>query len=195
MGISKRIADAREAAGLTQQQLADAVRVSQPTVAGWESGVHAPLRSKMSRFEDATAFIERDILPIDNAGPGRSQEAIARMSITRSHAETVILAFLARADGVYRPVERTVIADFLIARHPTVAQMRSWVEGHVGRMSPTSADAREALKALPLTDRHAMEEMLQACAQLVAADGDIPQSENQPMIEFIDAVRSVLPAE
>ena len=42
MSWAKRIARAREAAGLTQQQLADRLNVAQQTVGAWESGQNEP---------------------------------------------------------------------------------------------------------------------------------------------------------
>ncbi|MGE0714812.1 MAG: helix-turn-helix transcriptional regulator [Alphaproteobacteria bacterium] len=48
MSIGDRIRVARERAGLSQAQLAEAIRVAQPTVANWENGNHDPQRPKVA---------------------------------------------------------------------------------------------------------------------------------------------------
>jgi transcriptional regulator with XRE-family HTH domain len=48
-----RIREARLARGLSQAELAERVRVSQPTIAHWEQGVHAPRQMAMARLAEA----------------------------------------------------------------------------------------------------------------------------------------------
>lgn len=51
--VAVRIREARQARGLSQAELAERVRVSQPTIAHWEQGVHAPRQMAMVRLADA----------------------------------------------------------------------------------------------------------------------------------------------
>lgn len=51
--VAVRIREARLARGLSQAELAERVRVSQPTVAHWEQGAHAPRQMAMVRLADA----------------------------------------------------------------------------------------------------------------------------------------------
>lgn len=57
MTIGDRIKQAREAAGLTQQQLADRLDIRAngiQRVSGWETGVRTPNRSNVMRIAIAT---------------------------------------------------------------------------------------------------------------------------------------------
>ncbi|MGV9707450.1 helix-turn-helix transcriptional regulator [Streptomyces sp. NPDC003483] len=45
--------DLREAAGLSQQELADAVGVSRPTVGHWEAGIRTPRGAVLDRAVEA----------------------------------------------------------------------------------------------------------------------------------------------
>ncbi len=51
--VASRIREARLARGLSQSELAERVRVSQPTIAHWEQGAHAPRQMAMSRLAEA----------------------------------------------------------------------------------------------------------------------------------------------
>lgn len=48
--VGRRIKQARQALGLSQMQLAAQMQVSQPTVANWESGSHAPRHAALGRL-------------------------------------------------------------------------------------------------------------------------------------------------
>lgn len=52
-GLSGRIRRARLELGLSQQELADRVRVSQPTIVHWEQGTHVPRHLALTRLADA----------------------------------------------------------------------------------------------------------------------------------------------
>lgn len=51
--VALRIREARLARGLSQAELAERVRVSQPTIAHWEQGAHAPRHLAMARLAEA----------------------------------------------------------------------------------------------------------------------------------------------
>jgi transcriptional regulator with XRE-family HTH domain len=51
--MNRRIRDARQRLGLSQQELADRVRVSQPTIVHWEQGTHTPRHLALVRLADA----------------------------------------------------------------------------------------------------------------------------------------------
>ena len=54
MTMGEAIALARTGPGWTQQQLADAVPIDQPTVSRWESGKQMPSLEQVRRIEDIT---------------------------------------------------------------------------------------------------------------------------------------------
>jgi transcriptional regulator with XRE-family HTH domain len=51
--MTTRIKEARQARGWSQQELAERVRVSQPTIVHWEQGTHAPRHLALMRLADA----------------------------------------------------------------------------------------------------------------------------------------------
>lgn len=53
MSLATRLKTTRKKLGLSQTALADAVGVTQPTVAGWEAGGHAPRRDVLPRIAEA----------------------------------------------------------------------------------------------------------------------------------------------
>lgn len=56
-----QIKELRKAAGLTQQQLAEAVSVSQATVAEWELGIYMPSANKLRALADALGCTINDL--------------------------------------------------------------------------------------------------------------------------------------
>lgn len=54
--------DARKASKLTQQELADLLDVSQPTVAGWEAGRTIPLHASLLRLSEVLEVTVRRFL-------------------------------------------------------------------------------------------------------------------------------------
>lgn len=64
MTLGARIRTAREAAKLTQQQLADRVGVSRAAVGLWESGTHAPHRSKAVLLAQILSISVSEIDPL-----------------------------------------------------------------------------------------------------------------------------------
>ncbi|MEM8987576.1 MAG: helix-turn-helix domain-containing protein [Pseudomonadota bacterium] len=73
MSIGARIRQARKNIGFSQTDLADRLKVSQPTVANWESGAHDPRRIMQTKIAD-TLGVKRDWLASgqmdsDNAKP------------------------------------------------------------------------------------------------------------------------------
>ncbi len=53
MDLAERLKIKRKKLGLSQTALAEAVGVSQPTIANWESGGHTPRRAALSRIAKA----------------------------------------------------------------------------------------------------------------------------------------------
>jgi transcriptional regulator with XRE-family HTH domain len=51
--MGARIKEARQARGWSQQDLAERVRVSQPTIVHWEQGTHTPRNLALARLADA----------------------------------------------------------------------------------------------------------------------------------------------
>jgi transcriptional regulator with XRE-family HTH domain len=72
--VGARIREARQALGLSQVELAERVRVSQPTIAHWEQGTHTPRQLALARLADALG-VSRTWLMTGPAEPiARSQE-------------------------------------------------------------------------------------------------------------------------
>lgn len=57
--VSGRARDIRERARLSQSEVAEAVGVTQPTVAGWEAGRKMPHGERAARYADLLARLER----------------------------------------------------------------------------------------------------------------------------------------
>ena len=60
------IEQARIAAGLTQEELAQMVGVSRISVGNWERGVKAPNRKHFLAILEATGFAEEEMMPIEH---------------------------------------------------------------------------------------------------------------------------------
>lgn len=63
-----RIAEAREARGWTQEQLAQAIGTTQQTVQRWESGQTDPQVSKVEAISKALGITMSFLLGVDSAG-------------------------------------------------------------------------------------------------------------------------------
>jgi transcriptional regulator with XRE-family HTH domain len=75
--MSVRIKEARQARGWSQQELAERVSVSQPTIVHWEQGTHIPRHLALARLADALGVSRQwlqgdgttaDAVPIISAG-------------------------------------------------------------------------------------------------------------------------------
>jgi transcriptional regulator with XRE-family HTH domain len=64
--MSARIKEARQARGWSQQELAERVSVSQPTIVHWEQGTHIPRHLALARLADALG-VSRQWLQGDGA--------------------------------------------------------------------------------------------------------------------------------
>ena len=70
MGIGANIQATRQAAGLTQEQLAEAVGVSRQTVTKWESGETSPDLEHAAALADALGCTVDALANFDSAGTG-----------------------------------------------------------------------------------------------------------------------------
>ncbi len=89
MNVGQRIKAARQAMGLSQSDLADMTDVSQPTVANWEKGSHAPRHSALTRIAEALKSTPASLL---DAQPEQAD------SILSLHHVPIIKLPLAEAD-------------------------------------------------------------------------------------------------
>jgi len=64
MNVGQRIKAARKAMGLSQSDLADMTDVSQPTVANWEKGSHAPRHSALAKIANALKSTPASLLDV-----------------------------------------------------------------------------------------------------------------------------------
>jgi transcriptional regulator with XRE-family HTH domain len=78
-----RIREARLALGLSQIELADRVQVSQPTIAHWEQGTHAPRQLALVRLADALGVSRAWLL--DGAGAAQPLTDPTRSAHGRSY--------------------------------------------------------------------------------------------------------------
>jgi transcriptional regulator with XRE-family HTH domain len=79
--MSARIKEARQARGWSQQELAERVSVSQPTIVHWEQGTHIPRHLALARLADALGVSRqwlqgdggnREDAPLSKAMPSES---------------------------------------------------------------------------------------------------------------------------
>jgi transcriptional regulator with XRE-family HTH domain len=81
--MSVRIKEARQARGWSQQDLAERIGVSQPTIVHWEQGTHTPRNLALARLADALG-VSRQWLQGDS-----ELQAIVAASRTESYLKSV----------------------------------------------------------------------------------------------------------
>jgi transcriptional regulator with XRE-family HTH domain len=77
MGTGYLLLKARASAGLTQEQLAERIGTSQPTVARWEGGKQLPSLRSLIRIAEATGFQ----LTLGLRGSARSEQETLTIGI------------------------------------------------------------------------------------------------------------------
>lgn len=75
MHVGTRIKTARQTLGLSQSDLAQRAQVSQPTVANWENGSHAPRHAALTKIADALNATPASLL---GAPPAPSGSVLAQ---------------------------------------------------------------------------------------------------------------------
>jgi transcriptional regulator with XRE-family HTH domain len=90
--MSARIKEARQARGWSQQELAERVSVSQPTIVHWEQGTHTPRHLALARLADALGvsrqWLQGDGDGIDARSIDKSVAAPALISPQKSYLAT-----------------------------------------------------------------------------------------------------------
>jgi transcriptional regulator with XRE-family HTH domain len=81
--MGARIKEARQARGWSQQDLAERVRVSQPTIVHWEQGTHTPRNLALARLADALG-VSRQWLQDDTD----SQVLVSTVGVAAYHKST-----------------------------------------------------------------------------------------------------------
>lgn len=119
--LGKRVKRARERAGLTQRQLAEAVGVDRKTVGNWEAGLSSP-RSSLGRLEavlGAYGFVVDDGPPPPAAGA----DAVVHMiiEVLRSSFSPSVQVQMIQ-DIIDREYEPPVEPELLETTAPRVAQ-------------------------------------------------------------------------
>jgi transcriptional regulator with XRE-family HTH domain len=112
--MSARIKEARLARNWSQQELADRVRVSQPTIVHWEQGTHAPRNMALARLAEALGVSrqwlqgagEPQPAPVAHPPP-RSDPSVARPYWARPLHHVAVHKW---------PVDMTALADMLAGR-------------------------------------------------------------------------------
>lgn len=100
MSLSKRIAEARKASGLTQTEVARRLGIRPQSVQAWESGVSAPRARRLSELAqvldvpEAFFFFESED---ESAGPGHNLSLVSRKA-RRVADELVALADRGKLD-------------------------------------------------------------------------------------------------
>lgn len=101
MGISYNIKQARIAAGMTQQQVADIVGVKRATVQAWESGRNNIGAAELSTFAKAIGADVNDLLgttPTDNKAETPHDELVEMINLLdtkdRETVNSIVIALL-----------------------------------------------------------------------------------------------------
>ena len=107
--IGQRIKQARQAKGLSQTDLAAQTNVSQPTVANWENGAHAPRHGVLSKVSDILDAPQSWLL-------GEGQAADINSPTQNNHHIPVLSWPQSRADLDCAPVDHYISATTSAAR-------------------------------------------------------------------------------
>jgi Helix-turn-helix len=136
--MSARIKEARLARNWSQQELADRVRVSQPTIVHWEQGTHTPRHLALSRLADTLGVSRQWLL-----GESRSSQPTesARFPVPSQHgASQTDHDSSAAVTGLLRPM-----APAPMASHPGKGSVRlpsiAFVGVHGWPTTPARLDA------------------------------------------------------
>jgi transcriptional regulator with XRE-family HTH domain len=152
--LGARIKEARLARNWSQQELADRVRVSQPTIVHWEQGTHAPRHLALARLSD-TLGVSRDWLTGRSGGETRSA-APARLDGQAPAERTGDAAAAADADArAMEPADHDYLRRALrhVPVHAWPASLEEWRATVAGRRAPIDhlAYSRPATAPLALT--------------------------------------------
>jgi transcriptional regulator with XRE-family HTH domain len=111
--MSGRIKEARQARGWSQQELAERVSVSQPTIVHWEQGTHTPRHLALARLADALG-VSRHWLQSDKESPsGEVVTTIATQPRPRNVLKDYLSLPLRHVPVFSPPLDRTEIAACL----------------------------------------------------------------------------------
>jgi transcriptional regulator with XRE-family HTH domain len=107
--MSARIKEARQARGWSQQELAERVSVSQPTIVHWEQGTHIPRHLALARLADALGvsrqWLQGDGDTIDTTTSPQTSVALGGANQPQAYLSRPLLHV-----GVYAsPLDRTEI--------------------------------------------------------------------------------------
>jgi transcriptional regulator with XRE-family HTH domain len=107
--MSARIKEARQARGWSQQELAERVSVSQPTIVHWEQGTHIPRHLALARLADALGvsrqWLQGDGDTIDTATASTTNVALS----SASQPQTYLSKPLVHVAVFAGPLDRTEI--------------------------------------------------------------------------------------
>lgn len=87
--MSARIKEARLARNWSQQELADRVRVSQPTIVHWEQGTHTPRHLALSRLADTLGVSRQWLLGTQRAAADQQRSVFAGESMPPTSNHTL----------------------------------------------------------------------------------------------------------
>lgn len=139
----------------------------------------------------------------DRFEPKSDKTAVDDWGLTRSRKSTLnaglnVLAFIARCDGYWHPLEHEPIENFI-----TSMWMRKEWEGdppidriiaHAQRLAPSAVEALSALKYYARSDT-STRILLNSVTALIAADGLISSEENMWAVEIARAIDELQAAE
>jgi transcriptional regulator with XRE-family HTH domain len=118
--MSARIKEARQARGWSQQELAERVSVSQPTIVHWEQGTHIPRHLALARLADALG-VSRQWLQ----GDGDTIETVPAVPNSLGHnltasVQTYLTQPLCHVAIYAGPLDRTEISACLRGERPPI---------------------------------------------------------------------------
>jgi transcriptional regulator with XRE-family HTH domain len=107
--MSARIKEARQARGWSQQELAERVSVSQPTIVHWEQGTHTPRHLALARLADALGVSRQWLRGDGEPIAARSIEKATISSVQLSPHQTYLTMPLVHVPIFSGPLDRTEI--------------------------------------------------------------------------------------
>ncbi len=107
--MSARIKEARQARGWSQQELAERVSVSQPTIVHWEQGTHTPRHLALARLADALGVSRQWLRGDGEVFAAQSVEKVVMPNVTQSAHQMYLSVPLIHVPVFAGPFDRTEI--------------------------------------------------------------------------------------
>jgi transcriptional regulator with XRE-family HTH domain len=107
--MSARIKEARQARGWSQQELAERVSVSQPTIVHWEQGTHTPRHLALARLADALGVSRQWLQGDGDTIDARPVSTNSSLGASSSAHDTYLGIMLRHVPVFAGPLDRTEV--------------------------------------------------------------------------------------